>query len=150
MTTGRSIKLGLLFLFVFPLLAKADENYFSLLKCAAEFNARAEYNRGLELTNSVYQKFLWDRSDLFLRMAEQRAPLQPMACKNNAWSRYTDLVLCTGPASLSSELRKLTQMRLTEIVGATGGTGNFSTCMEDEPCIICQQMLKRAANLDKQ
>jgi hypothetical protein len=121
--------------------AVADHNYFSLLTCSTEYQARAEFNRGLGLTNQAHQLFLISRSDLFLELAETRAPLESAACPGRGGGLRMNLLYCRGRADLWSERRTMTDDRLIEMVESTAGVYPLEPCMEDDACAPCIRIL---------
>jgi hypothetical protein len=113
--------------------ANAEKAADPLLICSAEFYARHEYNRVLVRTNSAHQWFLMDRASIFLRIAEARAPKEPIGCQG--------LAFCLGPADLYSEQKALMLDRLTELVEANGPDFPLPICLEDDQCSKCLKLL---------
>ena len=121
--------------------SRADPSVEALLSCSAEYYAREEFNRGLHLTNADYQKFLMDRSNVFLSLAESRAPLESTGCNDDRLGIAMGLVFCKGPASLWTERDMLMRQRLLDLVQTNGGSFPLPTCMEDELCSQCMRTL---------
>jgi hypothetical protein len=110
----------------------ADE----LLSCAAEFAARAIYVETLGHSEAGHVTFLRGRSDIFLRLAEARAPKEVIGCGSNG-GPIVDLVLRFGPADLHDEWESLTSDRLIGLVEEHHGHHRLSVCMVDETCAAC-------------
>lgn len=119
---------------------RVEPNADALLACSAEFYARAEYNRGLRLTNSGHQKFLMERANLLLQIAQARAPLEVTGCGDNQ-GPFLGLVICLGPASLFAEQKSMMLDRLAELVAESGPDHPLPVCMEDEVCSKCLRLL---------
>jgi len=119
---------------------RAEPTADALLACSAEFYARAEYNRGLRLTSSGHQKFLMERANLLLQVAQARAPLEVTGCGGNQ-GPLLGLVICLGPANLFAEQKSLMLDRLTVLVIENGPDHPLPVCMEDEICSECLRLL---------
>jgi hypothetical protein len=126
---------------------RAEGDVDPFLSCSAEFHARAEYNRSLQKTNSGHQKFLMDRANLLLRLAEARAPLSVIGCGDDAGPAL-NLVLCFGPRSLYTEQKSLMLDRLTELVAENGPDDPLPVCIEDEDCSACLRILDNVPSLN--
>lgn len=133
MNSKTAILATCLSVFAFAHNSRAGEATDPYLICSAEFYARHEYNRGLVRTNSAYQWFLMDRASIFLRMAEARAPKEPIGCNG--------LAFCLRPADLYSEQKALMLDRLTEFVEANGPDFPLPICMEEDTCSKCLKLL---------
>jgi hypothetical protein len=121
-------------------IANADPTIENLLTCSAEYYARAEYVNSLRQVEPAHYKFLMGRSDMFLRAAEARSPIELTGC-NDSSGLTLGLVLCQGPASLWDERKALMLDRLIEIVEEHKGVYRLPVCMEDAACSDCLKLL---------
>jgi hypothetical protein len=115
--------------------AGAEQGPDRLLACSAEFAARSAYVQKLGHADPPHLAFLSGRAEIFLRLAEARAPRVSVGCGDSG--AVIGLVLCRGPADLLDQRDRLTQDRLVDIVGANRGADRLPTCMEDAVCAGC-------------
>ncbi|WP_395539506.1 hypothetical protein [Neotabrizicola sp. sgz301269] len=117
--------------------AGADEDVDTLLRCSAEFYARAEYNRTLGYIDAGHITYLMNHSERLLSLAEGIAPLEVSGCPGDGYGLALGLAICSYPADLDFERRSMALDRLAELADETNGNQRLSVCIEDEVCSAC-------------
>jgi hypothetical protein len=140
MRTGRATWFALVVL-ALAVPAAAQVRSDELLSCAAEFAARATYAKTLGHSEAGHMTFLERRLDIFLRLAEDRAPKTMIGCGLSGLSQK--LLLCFGQPDLHDARSALADDHLMRLVEGHGGQHQLSVCMVDETCAACLALFNR-------